>query len=78
MITVDDIVFRASKDLGKGAAAEDLCAEELSELRVVGGNPHDDRTWWVHAEPCGGTGHCCCPKHEAPRASLTVVLSEAA
>ncbi|QHE71477.1 hypothetical protein GFS60_05086 [Rhodococcus sp. WAY2] len=72
MITVDDIVFRASKDFVKGAAAED------PELRVVGGNPHDDRTWWVHAGPCGGTGHCCCPKHEAPRASLTVVLSEAA
>ncbi|QHE70833.1 hypothetical protein GFS60_04424 [Rhodococcus sp. WAY2] len=77
MVTVDDVVFRASKDLVKGAAAEELCAGELSELRVVGGNPHDDRTWWVHAGPCGGTGGSCCPKNEVPRASLTLVLGGA-
>ncbi|AWK70337.1 hypothetical protein CBI38_00875 [Rhodococcus oxybenzonivorans] len=75
MVPVDDIVFRASKDLGKGAAAEELCAGELSELRVVGVNPHDDR--WVDAGPCDGTGGSCCRKNEAPRASLTVVLGGA-
>ncbi|MDV7353529.1 hypothetical protein R4282_10985 [Rhodococcus oxybenzonivorans] len=78
MVTVDDVVFRASKHLVKGAATEELCVGELSELRVVGVNPHDDRTWWVHAGPCGGTGGSCCPKSEVPRASLTLVLGEAA
>ncbi|AWK71767.1 hypothetical protein CBI38_09350 [Rhodococcus oxybenzonivorans] len=77
MLTVDDVVFDGSKDLVKGAAA-DLCAGELSELRVVGVNPHDDRTWWVHAGLCDGTGGSCCSKNEAPRGSLTLVLGEAA
>ncbi|MDV7243274.1 MULTISPECIES: recombinase family protein [Rhodococcus] len=76
MLTVDDVVFRASKDLVKGAATEDLCAGELSELRVVGGNPHDHR--WAYAGRCDGTGHCCCPKNEVLRGSLTLVLGEAA
>ena len=66
MITVDDVVFRASKDLARAATVEEMSAAELSALRVVGVNPHDHR--WVHAGPCGGTGGSCCPKNEVPRA----------
>ncbi|AWK74210.1 hypothetical protein CBI38_24305 [Rhodococcus oxybenzonivorans] len=76
MLTIDDVVVRASKDLVKGAAAEDLRAGELSALRVVGVNPHDHRS--VHAGPCDGTEDCCCPRNDVPRASLTLVLGEAA
>lgn len=59
MDIVEDVAFRASKELARGATADDLSPVEIGALRVFGVNPEEHWTWDLHAGECNGSGDSC-------------------
>lgn len=59
LLIVEELAFRASKDLAGGARLDEFNPEELTALSVFGIAPMDHRTWSLHTGGCNGLGANC-------------------